>query len=149
MTTYATYSEFTQVYSLQGITEAQINSYWLPHGALRVNEELGGLFTIPFSDNNQSAKDLSIHYAYLGILTRTQKTDDSDELEEQLDKRIQTIIERNAMVLTDGSRLSVDGSIQHEVWSNTQDFKPVFDMRQDIDQRVDPDLIDQNWSDDK
>ena len=68
--TYANYTDFTAVYSVRGVSETEINSYWLSYGALRTNEALGGYFTVPFSSNNDTAKDLSIYFAYLGILDR-------------------------------------------------------------------------------
>ena len=104
--TYATFSEFTQVYSIRGVSQTEISSTWLPHGALRVNESLGGYFTVPFSDNNQTARDLSIHYGYLGLLNRTRNQTDSTELREYLDRRITDITCYNApMILDDGTAL--------------------------------------------
>jgi len=143
MTTYATYAQFTQVYSVKGITEADISSYWLTYGALRVNESLGGVYTTPFSSNNETAKDLSIHFGYLGILYRTRNQTDSEELQKEMERRIKAIVDDNMpMILSDGSNYFADTDTTLDAWSSTQDYKPVFDMRDDICQRVDPDLID-------
>lgn len=147
--TYATFSEFTDVYSVKGVPEAEINSHWLPEGALVVNEKLGGLYTTPFSSNNETAKNLSIHFAYLGILvSRTRKQDDSPELKGYLDQRVSSIVSSGApMVLTDGTTIFPDkaGSPKYNAWSNTQEYKPTFDMRCAEDQRIDPDRIDDEW----
>lgn len=140
--TYATYSDFTQVYSLSKISEAEINSSWIPYGALRVNESLGGSFTIPFSSNNHTARDLSIHFSYLGILYRTRNQNDSVELREALEKRITDITCFNAPMITDsGDSLYANKGNSYNVFGSTSSYKNTFDMRDPIDQRIDPDLI--------
>lgn len=140
--TYATYSEFTQVYSLSKISEAEISSAWLPHGALRVNESLGGAFTIPFSSNNYTARDLSIHFAYLGILKRTRNQTDSQELDECLQRRITDITCFNTPMITDsGDALYADKPGKYNVFGSTAEYKNTFDMRDPVFQRVDSDLI--------
>ena len=140
--TYATYSEYTMVYSDKGVSQSQINSYYLPQGALRVNETLGSCFTIPFSSNNETAKDLSIHFAHLAILLRTRNQEDSNELKKELIQRVSDICSGNlGMVLTDGTILSPGSTSRNEVWSTTQNYKPVFDMRDSWEQRVDPDYL--------
>lgn len=141
---YANFAEFTQVYSPKGISEDDITSYWLPHGALKTNEALAGAgFTTPFSSNNETAKDLSIHFAYLGLLLRTRNQTDSEELRKDLLDRIGWIVSSGSpMILSDGKQLFPQGTSTDDIWSNTQDFKSVFDMRDAERQRVDPDFID-------
>lgn len=151
MEPYATYTQFTSVYSAKGVSEAEINSAWLPYGADRVNEAFGGWYTIPFSSNNHTARRLSIDFAYLGILIRTRNETDSEELSNQLDKRIGYLTSSGAPMLTDSGESIFPNAAQNNVFDvynvNGTD-KPVFDMRDPVYQRVDPDLIDQNWSDD-
>lgn len=150
--TYATYSDFTQIYNLlPRTTQAEVENHWLPHGALLVNEFLGKCFTIPFSANNETAKDLSVHFAYLGILERTRNQDDSEELRNALMHRVENICKGNApMITTSGEALfpDVDTANKFDAWSTTQDYKNTFDMRDAIDQRIDPDYIDDLWLDD-
>ena len=151
VTPYATLAEFATVYSYEtfGISDGEVNSTWLPYGYLRVNEGFGGCFTLPFSSNNETAKDLNIHYAFLGILLRTRNQDDSDELEESLAGRVSDICSGNsAMILSDGAAYRPDIATKFEAWSNTQKYKNTFDMREAINQRIDPDLIDDTWTDD-
>lgn len=149
MSNYATYVDFTAVYSVKGVSEAQINSAWLPYGTLRVNESLGGCFTTPFSSNNQTARDLSIHYAYLGILLRTRNQEDSEELKNDLILRVTDICCRNMpMILDDGTSIMPDKGSIFEAFSTTVDYKPTFDMRESENQRVDPDFIRDLWDED-
>ncbi len=148
ITPYATYTDFTRVYSVSAfnVSQAEVESAWLPHGAVAVNEKLGNCFTLPFSSNNASARDLNVHYAYLGILERTRNQEDSLELRNSLQDRISDICSGNSpMALDDGTALFPDGSTKFEVWSNTQEYKQTFDMRNPLYQRVDPDRIDDEW----
>lgn len=139
---YATVDEFTAVYSLKGVSSADINDTWLPHGALRVNEELAGAFTVPFSSNNYTAKDLSIHFGYLGLLMRTRKQDDSPELREYLQSRVAAMVSSGTPMMTDsGDAIYASNNIKNEFWSSRETHKPVFDMRDAEQERVDPDLI--------
>ena len=149
--TYATYSDFTLVYSFKGVSDSEINSYWLSHGALRVNEALGAYYTTPFSSNNETAKDLSIHFAALGLYKRTRNQTDSDELNDYIDQRLKDIVDNGAsMITTSGDSLSFDKSRNNNntITSNMMNYTSVFDMRCPIDQRVDPDLIDDTWDED-
>lgn len=149
MTTYATFSEFTQVYSINGVSQDEINNVWLPYGARRINEELGAAFTIPFSSNNETAKQLSIEFGYLGILLRTRDQNDSQEMREDLMDRIADIAcHGKPMILTDGTGINPSKLTQAQFWSNTQDYKSVFDMRNASEQRVDPDQLNDLWAED-
>lgn len=140
---YATYSDFTQVYSLKNVGEVDVNSYWLIHGALRVNERLSSRYTTPFSSNNETAKDLSIHYAALGILKRTRNQTDSIELENYLNQRISDILSGGSdMISSDGTIVSPGDNGMNTVYSSHESYNPVFDMRPSIDQRVDPNELD-------
>jgi len=142
--TYATYSEFTQVYSLRGVSETDITSYWLPYGALRVNENLGGYFsTLPFSSNNETAKDLSIHHAYLGILNRqrTGSTEDLKVKQEITDRLVDLRQGNTPMIMTDGTALYSD-TARVDAWSTTQNYENTFNQLRPIEQQVDPDLVD-------
>jgi len=151
MTTYATVDQFAAYYNVEaiGINSSEIANVWLPYGWMRVNERLSKSYTTPFSSNNATARDLSIHFAYLGILLRTRNIEDSKELKEDLDSRIDAINKNNAsMVLDDGAELQGSDNNLFTAYSSTGDYKPTFDMRDDIYQRVDPDLLDDLWSED-
>lgn len=149
--TYGSVDQFLAVYSAETleITSSEISTHWMPYGALRVNEKFGGIFTMPFSSNNYSARELSIDFAYLGILLRTRQQDDSKELKKDLDERVKDMLKNNTpMILDDGTAYFADGSTLTSAWSTTQDYKNTFDMRNAINQRVDPDLINDLWDED-
>ena len=142
ITPYATFAEFTDVYSVRGVSEGDLTTYWLPYGTIRTNEALGGNFTTPFSSNNETAKDLSIHYAYTGILAR-QRTGDpvANKVKVEVEERLEQIKQGNQpMALSDGSTI-FSNVARSDAWSTTQDFNNTFNQLPPELQRVDPDLI--------
>lgn len=138
---YATYSDFTAVYSTKGISQAEISSSWLPQGASRLNEELGGYFTTPFSSNNYTARVLNIKYAYLEILTRNRTAQkEATTLENDVGKRIKGFQKNgNPMILDDGNSL-FSNTTKFNAYSTTQQYDPTFTVLDAKEQRVDPDL---------
>ena len=149
LTPYATYSEYTQIYSDKGVSQNEVTSSWLPYGTLRVNECLGGYYTTPFSTNNATARDLCIHFAHLGILLRTRKTDDSEELRKSLERRCASLTSSGSPMMTDdGIPIRPTEDNVFDVYSNTKDYKPVFDLRDAVNQRVDPDQLENDWFED-
>ncbi len=148
MASYATLAEFEGRFPNTRVSCVDLVNTWLVLGTTRVNEALGKCFTVPFSSNNQTAKELSIEYAYLGILQRTRAAD-SDEMLQLVNERVTNICSGNApMVTTGGDAIFATGA-NESVWSNTKDFKPTFDMRRPERQRVDPDLLDALESEDR
>jgi len=142
--TYATFADFTAIYSLSPrVQQAEVESHWLPHGALLISEFLGKCFTIPFSSNNETAKDLNVHFAYLGILERTRNQNDSEELSNALMMRVKNICEGNApMITTSGEAIFAnDLNNKFDAWSNTQNYRNTFDMLDAECQSIDPNLI--------
>jgi hypothetical protein len=143
---YATFAEFTMVYCFNGVSEAAINSYWLFHGSGKVNEALGHLYTTPFSSNNWTAKDLTIHYAALGILVRTLKVDDSVELKKELDGRVMDITSGGHFMTSDlGVILEPDKDFSKSAWSSTKDYEPTFNMLGSEEQFIDPDRLEDEY----
>ena len=139
---YGTVDQLLVKYPHIDITSADLSGTWMPYGALRVNESLGGTFTIPFSSNNATARDLSLDFAYHGILTRTRSQNDSQELGDAINSRILQLIEGELPMTTDsGDALYADG--RPAVWSTHGNYKPIFNVGDPMRQRVDPDLLDE------
>ena len=141
---YATYGQFTAVYSLKGISQEEISSHWLFYGSSRVDESIGDVFSTPFSSNNQTARELCIDFAMVGLLTKTRNQEDSRELREVLKERV-AVIRSSGLMRTDaGSTIRADGG-GLTVYANTENFKNTFDFRDALYQRVDPDRIGDDW----
>ena len=139
MANYATLNEFLGRFPNTRVSSTDLNDTWLTLGTTRVNEALGKCFTIPFSSNNQTAKELSIEFAYLGILQRTRAAD-SDEMLQLVTERVTNICSGNAPMVTTGGDAIFATGVNNSVWSNTKGFNPTFDMRRAERQRIDPDI---------
>mgnify|MGYP001562057953 FL=1 len=146
---YATYANFTAVYSINGITQTKIEDVYLDGASLRVNELLGAMFVLPFSSNNHTVRDLTVRVAYLMYLeenTRNQK--DSLELRKSIEKRVANIRIGMHPMITDSGDLLYPTAASQQVWSKTQSYKNTFDMREPWEQRIDPDALDNEDSKD-
>ena len=95
-----------------------------------------------------TAKSLSIDFGAVAILERTRNQTDAVELNKSIDKRIEAITTGGGrMSLSDGSVLEPTNDEANFISVNDQ-YKPTFDMREPLDQRVDPDLLWDQWADD-
>ena len=139
---YANYTQYTAVYSTPGLTQTQLESHYLPAGARYIDARLSRAFTVPFSSNNLTARDLNIYAAQLLFLQgRTSKQDDAAELRGFLDKLIDALVIKNgSMSLSDDTVLAATGA-QFDVYSTTQDYTPVFNLLDPIEQQVDSDRL--------
>src|SRR3990167_6242213 len=137
---YANYTQFTQVYSVSGLTQAQLENHYLPAAARYVDGRLSPAFTAPFSSNNLTARDLNIHAAYyLFVRGRTSKQTDSDEIKALLDDWITALVSSGgSMALSDDTVLNPSAGTVI-AWSNVMNYAPVFNMLDPDEQRVDPD----------
>lgn len=140
MTQYASFAQFTAVYSIRGAEQPTIDEF-LVQGSTMVNEKLGSKFTTPFSSNNLTAMELSRDIAMYLLQVRTIAPGDSEEIKELIDDRVQSLMDGAPMATEDGDSISTT-DINNMVWSSNQDYKRTFDMRREEFQRVDPDLID-------
>lgn len=148
MITYANYTDFTLVYSFEFVSQTAIESYWLQYGALRVNEVFGCKYTLPFSSNNYTAKDLSIHYAALGILERTLNQEDTGELKSSIMERITNVTCGGCfMISTSGEIIDGKENALSYVNATNQNYNPTFSMLPAEDQVVDPDYIEDTVQD--
>lgn len=137
---YALVDSYVATYPLMGVNSATINTL-LGQASVMLEERLGSQFTTPFSSNNQTAIDLTVDFTRYRLLARTAQLDDSEEILKLIDGRITILLDGGVMSTTSGEAIYSTGA-QEEIWSDTSGYKPTFDMRNEIHQRVDPDRID-------
>ena len=140
---YASYANFTAVYSVNGLTQAQLENHYLPAGARYLDSRLSRAFTAPFSSNNLTVRDMNIYAAMLLFLEgRTSKQDDANELRGMLDGWVDSLVEGNGtMSLSDDTVLEATGA-QHQAWSTSEAYTPTFNMLDPVEQAVDTDRLD-------
>ena len=125
-----------------GVTQGSVETF-LARASTRLEEALGGAYTTPFSSNNQTAIDLTIDIARWMLQLRTSKQDDSQELGETIESRIEELRDGTSNMATVSSGGNIESSgPNNSAWSTDKDWKGTFDMREPLEQRIDPDLLD-------
>lgn len=114
-----------------------VTSAHIYYAEAEVNAYFANTFTVPFSDNNITAKDFVIDLTY--VRAGNLKTGDN-EMREAIYKRMADIRDGKAsMILVGGTVIKADDTT---AWSNTMDYSPVFNMDSTLDFEVDQDQLD-------
>jgi len=124
--------------STKGGGADEISSSHIIYAENELNGRLAPKFTVPFSSNNLTAKDLSIDLTYLRI--GNLNSDNYTKLKDSIDERINRLLagEEN-MVDVDGNEIAQ--SVGGTLYSSTQNYTPTFGFGNTEDFVVDPDLI--------
>jgi len=126
---YITYDDLVDRYrqlandSKDGSTE--VGSAYIVYAENELDGMLASTYTVPFSSNNLTAKDLSIDLAYLRIGRFKDKG--RKELKADVMERINMLKSGEMGMLTDAGEVLTSGG-QVTAWSNTKDYHPVFGM---------------------
>lgn len=122
---YITYSDLAARYAdIDRISSADVDSYHIVFAENELDGMLSSRFTVPFSSNNLTAKDLSMDLAYLRVGNFS--IENRKILRDEVMARIERLKRGSEdMLLDDGTTLQTVGET---VWSNTQDYHPVFGM---------------------
>jgi len=124
---YATYTDFNTRYSTK-LDAAEIASHYLPFASARLDSMLAPFFTVPFSSNNVTARDLAVDLAYLLVLQRSREKGDGEELRSRTMERIQALAEGREAMLTDSGQPIYAASQGGVVWSNTARYRTIFSL---------------------
>lgn len=112
---------------------------YLTYGIAEIESRLSPGFSIPFSSNNVTAKDLMIDasFAKMNLFKDDKK---AEKINKVLDTRIDEILNgRRGMITTSGDVLISTGV--GVAFSTTQNNPPVFNMNDPEDQWVDHDQL--------
>ena len=100
-----------------------VSSAHIIYAENELNGRLAPKFTVPFSDNNLTAKDLSVEMTYLRI--GNLNIDNKTELSESIDARIARLIAGEENMVDSGGNV-VEQTVGGTLWSNTQNYTPTF-----------------------
>ena len=136
---YATFEEVSARYNtVQQKGTSSVESSHIVFAENQVDSLLGQSFTLPFSNNNLTVKDLTIEFTYLRLANF--KISEREKQRKALMDRIDRLISgKEAMVLSDGS--TVLQSTGGTVYSTTSGYAPVFGFSDIEDAEVDPDAL--------
>lgn len=125
-------ARYTRVAS--DIGSASINSDYIPYAEGSIEGMLSPKYSVPFSDNNVTVKDLCIDAAYARMI-RFKDSEKSELIENYIEKKVTALLEgREEMITSSGDAIGMD--IQN-AWSETQDYHPVFGKGDIIDFHAD------------
>lgn len=117
----------------------EVGSAYIDYVERQVDGLLASHYTVPFSSNNVTVRDLCIDlvYAKAGNL----KLDEASKIRDMVMERIDRLKSgEEVMLTTSGDLLSPTTS--GGAWSTTENYKPIFDMSHPLDWETDPDRLD-------
>jgi len=115
---------YPELDKLANATSATTQAGFIQLAEAYVHSRLGGQFTTPFSSNNLTAKDLIVDALYVqNMLTR--QPDHAKAVRESLDARINDLLSGKTSMV-DSAGVAAGGMVGETVWSNTQNYSPVF-----------------------
>ena len=103
----------------------EINTSFILYAEAEVDGRLATKYSVPFSSNNITAKDLAIDITY--IKAGNLNIEETERLQKMVDDKFKRLLEgEEVMLLADGIALSAD--VGGTVYSTTQDYHPVFGL---------------------
>lgn len=103
----------------------QADSHYVAYAIAELEGRLSRGFAVPFSDNNMTAKDLSIDLTYAKMI-RFKDQEKAAAINSYIGGRIDALLSgAESMQVTSGSALAAIGDV---VYSTTQNYHPVFGM---------------------
>lgn len=120
----------------------QINCHYIPYAVADIESRLAPRFTVPFSSNNLTAKDLMVDAVYAAVY-RFKDPKKAEAVEKRIAERIAALLAGKAdMMLSDGTTLA---SVGGTIYSTTENYDPVFSMLPVEDAVVDPGQLQDEW----
>lgn len=145
-TTGGVYELYPKIGSLSTITTAVIESY-IGRAEAWANGQLANRYTIPVSGSPPILKEIVETRATYLILRRffSQEKENTSEWVESWKEDAENMLDpyvtgSATLVGSDGTRLA-PSLVTGIPWSSTDAYKPTFDVREQIAQRVDPDRV--------
>lgn len=117
---------------------AEVGSAWIGAVEAQLDGMLSPQFSVPFSSNNETIKDLAIELAYtrMGNL----KVDESKDMREMFMERINRLKTGMESMITSSGDLV--GLVGDTVYSSTQNFNPVFELDAVTEWEIDSSQLD-------
>jgi hypothetical protein len=139
---YATFSHHVRDRYPRTATDSRgytILESYLTDAEAELHGRLGAHFTVPFSANNLTARDIVIDLTVIkmGLV----KGDDLAELDVRIDKRIKALIDGTMVMVTTSGEVAALAD-KTGAFSTVQSYSPVFGVGDIMDMRPDPDRED-------
>lgn len=131
------------------ITQAQVNQNYTLKAESYIEGKLASKYIVPFTSSNipplviSMATDLTFYYVGRRFFTQTEKDKNPwiNVYKDDVDELLDGIMDGNT-VLVDNSGSIIDvRTDQKQIWSNVSQYTPTMDHRDETEQRIDPDKI--------
>jgi hypothetical protein len=110
----------------------EVSSVHIAYAEAELNGRLGSKYTVPFSSNNMTAKELAVDLTLLRL--KVFKSEDKEAVKTAVDERIARLLDGSEqMYAIDGTLLSPDVVT---AWSSTHTYPPTFGMGDIEDMQV-------------
>jgi hypothetical protein len=120
----------------------QVGSAYINYAEARLEGLLAGAYTVPFSSNNLTIKDLSIDLTYAKSIMYTD-TKKAKVILDDIKDRVKSLIDGTAtMITTSGDAMFTAGDAP---WSTTKDYHNTFGVIPIEDQNIDADRIEDEY----
>lgn len=101
------------------------DSSWVPFAIAELHARMAPRFAVPFSTNNETAKDLAIDLVFAKFY-RWKNPEQAAAVNSYVAEQIKMLLDgKMAMITTSGDTISATGGT---VFSTTEDYHPVFGM---------------------
>ena len=133
---YIDWADVTHRYKSLGrdFDATKVNDQFIPYAEAYVDGKLGVAFTLPFSSNNLTVKDLCINLVYIKV--GNLKTKDSNDIKKMVDDTLKDIVGGSHLMITaSGDSIAMDNA--GLTWVEGSDYHPVFGMGDIEDFHVD------------
>lgn len=127
---YVTYDEFIIRYpSLSTSSQDNIEDDLLAYAEVEINGRFASHFSVPFSANHPTVKDLTMDLAYYRQI-RLKDPEKAEKIRKDVIGRIDDIKAGKEFIYTGSGTLEFDGSaaIGVDVWSTVENYHPVHSM---------------------
>lgn len=122
ITTSDAYARYRELININSVTN--LDSHHIYYAEIELDSMLSRCYTVPFSSNNITAKDLAIDLTYLR--SANFKFEDREKFRVQIMQKINELCSgQSSMILTDGTSTATVGGT---IWSNTEDYRNTFSV---------------------
>lgn len=103
------------------------SSAFVHYSEAYIEQELAPGFTVPFSSNNVTAKDLMIDHAF--YLTQVFRDDNkADIVLDRINARIKRLLDGDLPMMTTSAEAIYQSGADGAIYSTTEDYHPIFGM---------------------
>lgn len=142
-----------------GMNNAEIN-FFIAKADTHINARLARVYAVPFTEVPSTppvirslSQDLTISFLYNRrhiTQSKRNRSDNFPKMEEQAEILIDRLIDENdgLSIVTSAGLIIERRTDQSQILMTVSDYKPTFDLRNIVEQRIDPDRLDDTDNED-